>query len=135
MKTLLLLALALGLASLEASAQPFIPGTQQTTSIVGTVGTALLITNPNPATTGPRVYVTAIALVPVATATIQFISGTGATCATGTVNLTGVMTFSAGQTVMIGDGYGAVLVAGPGLSVCAIIAVAVAPGLIAFAII
>jgi hypothetical protein len=127
----LLLALALGLSSPALAQQSvFIPATQQSTIVAGTVATTLIITG----VAGKSTYITGLYQAPLATSTVQWISGTGATCGTGTVNLTGSMVFTTGnQAIAIGDGSGTFMVAGPGLSVCVIIGTAAAPGWVSWA--
>ena len=130
----LLLALSLALASaVPASSQQavFVPATQFTIPITGTVATAAVIVT---GVAGQRIYVTAVALAPVATSVVTFTQGTGAACGTGTTNVTGAMTFAAGQVFVYGDGYGAVYALLPGNSLCITIATAVAPGSLAYAL-
>jgi hypothetical protein len=122
-----ILALGLCLWASWAQAQSFsIPVTQFSVSITGTVGTQQVI----PPIAGLRGYITHIALIPVATSTVQFTAGTGATCGTGTVNLTGVMTFAAGQVLPIGSGNGGILTGPLNAGICIVIGVAAAPGAI-----
>lgn len=83
---------------------------------------------------GKSIYVTAVDLVPAATAAVQFTQGTGANCSTGKTTLTGSMVFSAGQTYMKGDGFGTFWVLLPGNSLCISIGTALAPGSLAYAI-
>jgi hypothetical protein len=82
---------------------------------------------------GQRIYVTAVDLVPVATSVVTFSQGVGASCAGGT-NVTGALTFAAGQTYSKGSGNGAVWVLALGNSLCITTAVANAPGSISYSI-
>ena len=84
---------------------------------------------------GQRIYVTSIDLVPVATSVVTFSQGTGATCSGGTAsNVTGALTFSAGQVYSKGSGNGALWVLAPGNNLCITIATAAAPGSISYSI-
>jgi hypothetical protein len=108
------------------------PATQASLPIVGTVASAaVLITG----IVGQRIYVTSVDLVPVATSVVTFSQGTGAACAGGTAsNVTGALTFSAGQHYSKGSGNGAVWVLGLGNSLCIAIGTAAAPGSISYSI-
>ena len=122
--------LFLGLtSSLMAQQSVVVPATMASITIVGNTATTLLVTGQ----AGKSIYVTAVDLIPVATSVVQFIQGTGATCGTGTSNLTGSLVFSAGQTYLKGDGYGTFWVLSPGNSLCVIIGTALAPGSLAYA--
>jgi hypothetical protein len=104
------------------------PATQYSLPIVGTVASAsVLVTG----IAGQRIYVTSVDLVPVATSVVTFSQGTGASCAGGS-NVTGALTFSAGQTYSKGSGSGAVWALAPGNSLCVSIGTAAAPGSIAY---
>ena len=130
---LFLLALGLlvvGVNSPTTSQPPIIPTTQSSLSITGTVATSTQIVA---AITGRRVYVTAVSHVPVATSVVTYTSGTGTNCGTGTANVTGAMTFAAGQTIHLGSGNGALWVLPISAALCITIATAVAPGSLAFA--
>jgi len=107
-----------------------VPATQAQISIAGTVAasTRIIVGKPN-----QQIYVTAIALVPVATSVVTLTAGTGTNCGTNTISLTGAMTFAAGQTLLHGAGYGAVLVLPRGYDLCITIATAAAPGTLAYA--
>lgn len=129
----LLLALLLSLAAVaQAAAQSavVVPATMATASIVGTVATSTKIIS---GIAGKTTYITALNLVPVATSAVTLTAGTGTNCGTGSVNLTGTMTFAAGQALHLGNGYGAVLVPPQGDDVCITIGTAVAPGSIGYA--
>lgn len=138
MKKLGLLLLALGLAIVGAqmplrsqpAGSPIIPTTTAQVSITGTVAAATEIVA---ATTGQRIYVTGLVLIPLATSVVTFTSGTGTNCGTGTANVTGAMTFAAGQTINHGSGNGAVMVLPVSTALCITIATAVAPGALAYA--
>jgi hypothetical protein len=128
----LLLALVLALTlSIPALAQQsvVVPATTASIPITGTIGAATVIIT---GVTGQRIYVTSVALVPVATAVVTFTSGTGAGCGSGTSNVTGAMTFAAGQTLMLGIGNGAVWALAPGNSLCITVATAAASGSLSY---
>lgn len=128
----ILAALALFLASVSAAlAQQsvVVPATTASLAITGGTGTSLLVTG----ATGKRIYVTSVDVIPSGASTVQFISGTGPACGTGTVNITGAYTFTTNQTLVKGSGYGAIWALDPGLSLCMVIGVAVAPGSISYA--
>lgn len=126
---LALFALVLGLAPAQAQS-PVVPSTQAQISIAGTIAASTRIITGN---ANRQIYITAIALVPVATSVVTLTTGTGTNCGTNTTSLTGAMTFSAGQTLPYGSGYGAVLVLPKGYDLCITIATAAAPGTIAYA--
>jgi hypothetical protein len=126
----ILLALLLALASAVPAAAQVIPATQASVSITGTVATAAVLVA---GVTGQSIYVTAVALVPVATSVVTFTQGTGAACGTGTTSVTGAMTFTTGQVVNHGSGNGAIFVLVAGNSLCITIATAVAPGVLSYA--
>ena len=128
-KLLLLLLLLAGPAAAQQSV--VIPATTNQISIAGTVAVATRIVT---GVAGKQIYVTAVALVPVATSVVTFTTGTGSNCGTGTANVTGAMTFSAGQTLVLGDGYGAVYVIPSGNDLCITIATAAAPGSLAYSL-
>lgn len=125
----LALLLCLGLA--PAQAQQLVPQTTNQISLPGTIASVARIVTGVP---GKSIIVTAVMLVPVATAVVTFSTGTGTNCNTGTANVVGVMTFAAGQTLMLGDGYGAVWVLPPGNDLCITITTAAAPGSLAYAL-
>jgi hypothetical protein len=128
MRTLLWLLL---LTVAAAAQQPLIPGTKVVIPIAGTVAAQTQIVAGVP---GQSIYVTAIGLVPAAGAVVTFSAGTGANCATNNVLLTGALTFAAGAVFNLGSGYGAVLAAPVGASLCITIATAAAPGSLAYGI-
>jgi hypothetical protein len=113
-----------------AVAQPtVVPSTTQSTPIVGTVAGPLIIAQGQ---VGQSVYVTHVTIMPSVTAAVTFTQGTGAGCGTGTSNVTGTMTFSAGQFLNVGSGNGALWALLSGNSLCVTIATAVAPGVISW---
>jgi hypothetical protein len=130
------LALALAFAFLFAS--PAVaqlaptPATQASLPIVGGIATATVLIA---GVVGQRLYITSVDLTPVATSVVTFSQGTGPACAGGTAsNVTGALTFSAGQTYSKGSGNGALWVLGLGNSLCITIGTAAAPGSISFSI-
>lgn len=125
--------LAFFLFATPAAAQQavVVPATTNQISITGTVATATKIVT---GITGKSIYVTGVALVPVATSVVTFTYGTGTNCGTGTASITGAMTFAAGQTLTYGIGNGAVFVLPQGNDLCITIATAVAPGSLAYSI-
>jgi hypothetical protein len=106
------------------------PATQYSLPIVGTVASASVLVA---GIAGERIYVTSVDLVPVATSVVTFSQGTGTSCAGGS-NVTGALTFSAGQTYSKGSGSGAVWALAPGNNLCVSIGTAAAPGSIAYSI-
>src|SRR5262245_59678316 len=129
------LALAgLVLVPILAPAQPSGPvvqaSTQKSAPFAPAIGTtAQLITGvPN-----TQVYITGIAMTPAAGTVVALIEGTGSACGTNTANLTGSMTFAAGQVFTYGDGAGAIIVVGRGNNVCISVATAAVGGTIAWA--
>jgi hypothetical protein len=128
----LLFALALGLSSPALAQQSvFVPATTAQIPITGTVAAAARIVT---GVAGKQIYVTSVMLIPVATSVVTFTYGTGTNCGTGTTAVAGVLTFAAGQTLILGEGYGAVWVLPPGTDLCITIATAVAPGSLSYAI-
>jgi hypothetical protein len=106
------------------------PATQASVPIVGTAASASVLIA---GIAGERIYVTSLSLVPVATSVVTFSQGTGSSCSGGTAsNLTGVLTFAAGQTLSLGSGWGAVIVTLSGNNLCITIATAAAPGSISY---
>jgi hypothetical protein len=131
LRTLWIVGAALAL-TFPASAQPvLIPGTTASAAITGTVAASTRIVT---GVAGKSISVTSVGLVPVATAAVTFTTGTGANCGTNTANVTGVLTFAAGQVLTLGDGYGAIWVLPVGSDLCITIATAVAPGSISWGI-
>lgn len=114
----LALAFAFLLWPLWALAQQsvFVPATTASAPItISTATTTRLVLGVN----GKQVYVTGALIVAGGTGSIQFIAGTGATCGTGTVNLTGNIALTAQQGFAMGVGNGTFWVAPSGFSVCA----------------
>lgn len=112
-----------------AQASVVVPATTNQISIAGTVATSTRIVTGD---ANRQIYVTALLLVPVATSVVTFTYGTGTNCGTGTTNLTGAMTFAAGQTVNHGVGNGAIFVLPKNTDLCITIATAAAPGSLAY---
>jgi hypothetical protein len=88
---------------------------------VTTATTTRLITG----ATNESIYVTSWDVLAAGSGTIQLIGGTGATCGTATVNLTGAYPLAANVGLTKGTGNGAVLVVPSGDSLCAITSAAV----------
>lgn len=109
-----------------------VPATMFSTPIaITTASTTLLATG----AAGKRIYVTAIDVVAAGTGNIQFISGTGSTCGTGTANVTGNYNLIAQAGFAKGTGNGALWVLPLGASLCAVTSAAVGmAGAIAYAI-
>lgn len=133
MKRILIgLVLWLGAAGAALAQQSvFVPATTNQISIAGTVATSTRIVT---GIAGKSIYVTGVALIPVATSVVTFTYGTGTNCGTGTTSITGAMTFAAGQTLTYGIGNGAVFVLPQGNDLCITIATAAAPGSLAYSI-
>lgn len=126
----LLIYLGLASAALAQSAV-VVPATTNQISIAGTVAASTRIVT---GIAGKSIYVTVISLVPVATSVVTLTTGTGTNCGTSTANITGALTFAAGQTLSLGSGYGAVFVIPQGNDLCITIATAAAPGSLAYSI-
>lgn len=75
-------------------------------TLVSTNGTAKLVSG----ATGRKIYVCGYSLAANGTTGVQFWYGTGATCTTGLVSLTGVMQVSANTTMNYGGNLGTVFV-------------------------
>lgn len=133
-KLALLLGLLLTLALGGAQAQQSVMVPATTTSLPITISTAtttLLVTG----VASQRIYVTALDIISAGSGNIQFISGTGATCGTGTANVTGNYVLAAGQGPQIGTGNGALWVLPLGASLCAVTSAAVGmPGFLSYVI-
>lgn len=121
----------LGLAPAQAQQSVLVPATTNQIAIAGTVATATRIVT---GVTSKSIYVTSVALIPVATSVVTFTYGTGTNCATGTGSITGVMTFGAGQTLNLGTGFGAFWVVPAGNDLCITIATAAAPGSLSYSL-
>jgi hypothetical protein len=125
------LALALSLASPASGQQAIIvPATTASIPVTGTIAAATVLVTGQ---ANKAIYITAVNLIPVATSVVTFTQGTGAGCGTGTANVTGAMTFAAGQILTLGDGFGTIWVLSPGNSLCITIATAAAPGSLSYA--
>jgi hypothetical protein len=133
MKRLLLLG-AFVFAATAALAQQsvVVPATMASVPIeISTATTTRLVTG----VANKRIYVTAVDVIAGGTGAIQFISGTGATCGTGTVNVSGNYAFTAQVGMTKAAGNGAIWVLGLGLSLCAVTSAGVGmPGSLSYAI-
>lgn len=127
------LALTFSLALAASAVAQSFPNVQSTASIpiAGTVAASTRIVT---AVQGRQIIVTSVNLVPVATASVLFTYGTGTNCGTGTVNITGTMVFSAGQTLNLGSGLGGLWVLPQNVDLCVTIATAAAPGSLAYSV-
>jgi hypothetical protein len=84
---------------------------------------------------GKSIYVTAVDVISAGTGNIQFISGTGATCGTATVNVSGNYNLTAQVGFTKAAGNGAVWVLTQGHSLCAVTSAGVGmPGSVSYAI-
>jgi hypothetical protein len=128
---LVLLGVLGDVGQVRAQQSVVIPGTTASIPVTGTVAGATVIVA---GIGGKNIYVTSINLVPVATSVVTLTQGTGAGCGTGTTNVTGAMTFNAGQFLSVGGGYGAVLALLPGNSLCITIGTAAAPGSLSYSL-
>jgi hypothetical protein len=132
MSKLLALALAVALAQpAQAQQSVIVPATTNTISIAGAVAAITKIVSGQP---GKSIYITQIALIPVATSVVTFSQGTGTNCGTNTAALTGALTFAAGQTYSVGAGNGAVLALAQGNDLCVTVSTAAAPGSLAYSV-
>ena len=124
MKRLALASLLL-LATLSASmAQQavVVPATMASTAIsVASATTTRLVTG----ISGKSIYVTQWNALSGGTGNITWVAGTGATCGTSQVSLTGPYNLTAQVGAVVGTGYGAVLVVPQGYSLCIITSAAV----------
>lgn len=128
----LALVLLLGLAPAQAQQSVVVPATMASAPIeISTATTTRLVTG----VAGKQIYVTSLIIIAGGSGAIQFISGTGATCGTGSVDVTGNIVLTAQQGFVMGTGNGTVLVVAAGLSLCAVTDSAVGmPGSIAYAV-
>lgn len=115
--------ISLGLASAALAQAWPVPSNQL--SIAGTVAASTRIIQ---VPTGKQIVVTSLMQVPVATSVVTYTYGTGTNCGTGTGNLTGALTFAAGQALNMGNGIGPVMIVPSGNDLCVTIATAAAPG-------
>jgi hypothetical protein len=117
------------------AAQPVLPLTQASVPItITTAATTQLVAG----VVGKGIYVTALSVIAAGTGNIQFIYGSGATCGTGTANLTGNYNLTAQAGLVLGNGGGIVLVVPSSLTVgnalCAVTSAGVGmPGSLAYA--
>jgi len=128
------LIILLGLASAalaQVAGSPISVSTQKSVAItISTATTTKLVTENGT----QSIYVTAVDVIASGTGAIQFIAGTGATCGTGTVNITGNYALTAQVGFTKGDGTGVVWVVPPGLALCAVTSAGVGmPGSLAYA--
>lgn len=119
-----------GIASAQQSV--FVPATTASVPIeITTATTTRLVTG----VSNKRIYVTAVDVIATGTGSIQFIAGTGATCGTGTVNITGNYGLIAQVGFTKATGNGAVWVVPLNLSLCAVTSANVGmPGSLSYAI-
>lgn len=127
----LLLIFGLASAALAQGSSPVAVATQKSIPItISTATTTKLITENGI----QSIYITAAIIIASGTGNIQFIAGTGATCGTGTVNITGNLSLTAQVGFTQGNGSGVIWVVPPGLALCAVTSAAVGmPGVIAYA--
>lgn len=127
------LLLYLGLASAALAQQSVvIPATMASVPItISTATTTRLVTG----SSGKSIYVTAVDIIAGGTGSIQFVSGTGATCGTGQTNVTGNYAFTAQVGFTKAAGNGAIWVLPQGDSLCAVTSAAVGmPGSLSYAL-
>lgn len=133
MKRIALASLALIALCASAFAQSWIiPGTQVTIPItISTATTTLLVTG----VSNKAIYVTNVNVVAAGTGNIQFITGTGATCGTGTANVSGNYQLTAQVGFVAGTGNGAIWALPVGNNLCAVTSAAVGmPGSLSYAL-
>jgi hypothetical protein len=132
-KALAALLLFFGLASAALAQQSVVvPATMASVPItVSTATTTRLVIG----VSNKSIYVTAVDIIAAGTGNIQFIAGTGATCGTGTVNITGNYSLIAQVGFTKAAGNGAVWVVPQNLSLCVVTSAAVGmPGSLSYAI-
>lgn len=110
----------------------FVPATMASVAVtISTATTTKLVDG----VTGKSIYVTAADIISAGTGNIQFISGTGATCGTGTTNVSGNYNLTAQVGFTKGTGNGALWVLTQGHNLCAVTSAGVGmPGSISYAI-
>lgn len=110
----------------------FVPATMASIAItISTATITLLVTG----VTGKSIYVTAVDIIAAGTGNIQFIAGTGATCGSNTVNVTGNYNLTAQVGFTKAAGNGVVWVIPQGASLCATTSAGVGmPGSLSYAI-
>lgn len=120
----------IGIASAQQSV--VVPTTMASVPItITTATTTRLVTG----ISNKSIYVTAVDVIAAGTGNIQFIAGTGATCGTGTVNITGNYSLIAQVGFTKAAGNGVVWVIPQNLSLCAVTSAAVGmPGSLSYAI-
>ncbi len=119
----------LGLA--PAQAQPVIPLTQASIPItISSATTTQLVA----LKASQSIYVTSAIIIAAGTGNIQFVAGTGASCATGQTNITGNMSLTTQVGFTLGNGSGVVWVVPVGNALCAVTSGAVGmPGSLSYA--
>lgn len=129
-KLLILLALLVGTPAL-AQQSVTVPATTASVPVtISTATTTRLIVG----AASKSIYITAVDIVAAGTGNIQFISGTGATCGTGTANVSGNYNLTAQSGFSKGTGLGVVWVLPVAASLCAVTSQAVGmPGSISYA--
>ena len=132
MRKLALLLALLFAGAAQAQQSVIVPATTASIPItISTATTTRLITG----AAGKSIYITSMIVIAGGTGSIQFISGTGTTCATGQANVTGNIALTTQVGFTIGTGNGVVLVLPSGASLCAVTDQAVGmPGSISYAI-
>lgn len=128
----LALLLAFGLSPAWGQQSVFVPATMASVAItISTATTTLLVTG----VSGKSIYVTAVDIIAAGTGNIQFVAGTGATCGTGQVNISGNYNLLGQVGFTKAAGNGAVWVVPQGFSLCAVTSAAVGmPGSLSYAI-
>lgn len=129
-KLLILLALLVGTPAL-AQQSVTVPATTASVPVtISTATTTRLIVG----AASKSIYITAVDIVAAGTGNIQFISGTGATCGTGTANVSGNYNLTAQSGFSKGTDLGVVWVLPVAASLCAVTSQAVGmPGSISYA--
>lgn len=123
----------LGLATAALAQQAVVvPATMASVAITASTAVTTLLVTGQPS---KSIYITNWNIVAAGATSVQFIAGTGSTCGTNSVNLTGNYSLTAQIGLVVGIGNGAVLVAPQGDSVCIINSAAVSiPGSLAYAV-
>lgn len=131
-KLLLALAFCFGLSPALAQQAVIVPATMASVAVtISTATTTRLVLG----VAGQSIYVTAADIIAAGTGNIQFVAGTGATCGTGQVNISGNYNLTAQVGFTKGTGYGVVWVVPAGLSLCATTSANVGmPGSISYAL-
>jgi hypothetical protein len=129
---LALVLFCLGLAPAWAQQAVVIPATMATVPItMSTATTTRLATG----LAGKFIYVTQWNIIAAGTTNITWVTGTGTNCATNQTGLSGTYQLTAQVGLVVGTGYGAVLVVPVGQDLCLTNSQAIAiPGSLAYAI-